>query len=255
MSHDTAPESTPSIGTPPGWTRRAAGPLGHGDTRVEGAGNPVTHRSSGSERDPVLIAVGDRPTSRLDGSRWCGWWRDLIVERYRVAFFDQLVPLPGADRCPWAIRVGLGRAVERSLVGVYGPDVTARLVADALDLAGFGVPAGLTATGGPGPWAELGDGTSTGAGDDELRQAVLGSIADALLGEVPPTTGTDLDLCGRGSEVADADADADADAVAVADAVIDGVVAAATRDAVLAYARHVEEVATRSLTAARAQRL
>lgn len=178
-------------------------------------------------------APGSGPVS-LDESAWCRWWRDLIVERYRFERFDAFVPLPG-ECCPWERRVALGRVVEQSMAAVLRPTMTTQLVVEALDAAGFGRVHDLAPDARRVALVRSGWWGDPWPGDDDLRLAVLGTVADALLQEVPPSS-TDVDRGGDGSDPG---------------ARVSSIVRAAACDAVLAYACHVEQLAARSRTVVR----
>jgi hypothetical protein len=175
-------------------------------------------------------------TERLDHASWCRWWRDLIVERYRDAAFDAVVPLVDRAVCSWTERVVLGRLVEASLAPAFGPSPTSSLVADALAASGFGQP-GLLARA---PEVRAADHLRSWApprpGDEELRLGILGTVADALLAEVPPVV--DVDLRGSGHRAGDRRTGGGEDA-----SHLEALIVGATRAAVLAYARHVEDLA------------
>jgi len=176
-------------------------------------------------------------TRRLDGSTWSDWRLDLIVERSRVADFDDVMPLPPATRCPWAARVALGQVVELSLAATYCHSDTSRLVANALEVAGFGVVREVAD-------APEGDRAHRWASPRpvavDVRAAVLGTIADALLRGVTPSTRADVD-----ADVVVRELDRRTPTVpsAVGPDGIEAVVRRATREAVMAYARQVEAVA------------
>lgn len=233
MSPDPAPPAPAGETSPRAPEARPADRLAALPTT---AGSGATGAGAGSRRH------------RVDESMWCRWWRDLIVERYRLASFDEAVPLPDGDRCAWRSRVALGRVVERSLAGAYGTAATSRLVVDALEAAGFGVAEAILgpATG------DLGGATRWATpppGDVDLRAGILGTIADALLGALPPTAAGDDPGSRRGRAEPGTDGAGDPDA-----ADIDALVRGATRHAVLAYAGHVEHLAERSLRTSRGLR-
>jgi len=171
---------------------------------------------------------GSGPT-RFDDVAWGRWWRDLIIERYRFDRFDAFVPLP-AEGCSWRLRVALGRVVEQSMAAVSGPSITTQLVAEALAATGFGRVGDLAPDARRVALHRSGWCSDPWPGADELRLGVLGTVADALLREVPPVA-RDLDLR-SGSDTVATPASA--------------TVLAATRSAVFAYARHVEAQARRS---------
>jgi hypothetical protein len=183
------------------------------------------------------IAVADGCATRLDETAWCRWWRDLIVERYRIDRFDAFVPLPFAD-CPWELRVALGRVVEQSMADLSGRPITTQLVIEALGVAGFGRVRDLVPDARRVALVRAGWSNDPWPGDDDLRLGVLGSVADALLHEVPPTSSVAVDLRTdpSGTDVASP---------------VSATVLAATRSAVFAYARHVEDLARRSRDVAR----
>lgn len=118
--------------------------------------------------------------------RWCRWWIDLVLERYQFPLFEEFVPLPEPHPCPWDPRVVLGADVEASLERTFGPGYTDQLVTAALDTADL---------------AEVAEHVRPRASDDargaqrvrslvdgvELRRGILGSVADALLRELPPS--------------------------------------------------------------------
>ena len=118
--------------------------------------------------------------------------------------------------------------------------MTTQLVVEALDAAGFGrvrrphPDARRTALVRSGWWAD------PWPAEDALRLGILGSVADALLREVPPTAPLDL------RTVAARRAATTVPAITATATVL-----AATRAAVLAYAGHVERLAVRSHDAAR----
>jgi hypothetical protein len=217
MSPDPSPLATSARGRAP-----------HGERAADG--------TDGTGGRPTAVA-----TACLDESRWSGWWRDLVVERYRFDRFDAFLPLSPTG-CTWAQRVALGRVVDQAMADVHGPSITTQLVVEALDAAGFGRVRDLapdarrTALVRSGWWAD------PWPADDALRLGVLGSVADALLREVPPTAPIDL----RPSSVTGATGATSAPPITATATVL-----AATRAAVLAYAGHVERLAERSRDAAR----
>ena len=217
MSSDPSPLAVPAGSGAPtrSYERLDSGP---GD-----AGRPAA--------DPC-----ERRSIAVDEAVWYPWWRDLIVERHREDRFDAFVPLP-VDGCTWEHRVALGRVVEHSMAGLHGPSSATQLVVDALDAAGFGRVHDLEPDARRSAMVRAGWRNDPWRGDDDLRLGVLGSVADALLREVPPTSAA-LDLR-RDS----------GDATAVTTPLVP-LVQAATRAAVLAYARHVERLAIRSRTSA-----
>ena len=200
-------------------------------------GDLATARTGGAGSGSSVVTA----TPCLDESMWSGWWRDLVVERYRFDRFDAFLPLSPTG-CTWAQRVALGRVVDEAMAGVHGPSITTQLVVEALDAAGFGRVRDLmpdarrTALVRSGWWAD------PWPADDALRLGVLGSVADALLREVPPTAPDDL----RPDSVPAATGASNALAITASATVL-----AATRAAVLAYAGHVERLAVRSRDAAR----
>ena len=108
---------------------------------------------------------------------WCLRWIMLVLERYLYPLREELVPLP--HPCPWDPRVALGATVEAALEARHGIGVTYDLVGDALRQADL---AGLADLVRPGSV----DGDERPLIDpQELRQGFLGTIADALLGELP----------------------------------------------------------------------
>ena len=187
---------------------------------VRRAGVDALERGSG----PLDLTSGSRPSActrgfaPVDEPRWCGWWRDLVIERYRSAPFERALPLAEGGSCPWIDRVRLGRLVDDSLAGVHGAGATARLLADALGASGYGPLSDPTVDRRSAqrlaPWNPM------RAGDDDLRLGILGTIADALLRRDLPSAGVD----GGVTEV----------------------IVTATRSAVLAYACHVEALAVRT---------
>lgn len=198
--------------------------------RARSAGS-ARHDDQATSGDPVVAA-----TPCLDESVWGGWWRDLVVERYRVDRFDAFVPLPSTG-CSWSQRVALGRLVDAAMGEVHGPAMTTQLVAEALAVAGFGQVRDLTPDARRTALVRSGWWSDPWPAEDDLRLGVLGSVADALLRKVPPSSSPDQPSLGR----SDAPGGVTASETVVA----------ATRAAVLAYAGHVERLAVRSLDATR----
>lgn len=138
--------------------------------------------------------------------RWCRWWIDSIVERYRFPLFEEFRALP--KESPWEDRVALGRIVEPALEANRGRGYTAELVAEALTAAGLGPVRQLVMLE-PNGAGEAGRDADAGAGDigdvvgpgmvgaDELRFGVAGSVFDALVRDLPPSVdGLDAALDG-----------------------------------------------------------
>jgi hypothetical protein len=118
--------------------------------------------------------------------RWCRWWIDLLVERYTFPLFEELRRLPEPHPCPWEPRVALGADVEAALERTSGPGAAEPLVTAALEAAGLEEMAGHVR-----PLAGDDDRHRERMGTlldvTELRRGVLGSVADALLRDLPPT--------------------------------------------------------------------
>jgi hypothetical protein len=118
--------------------------------------------------------------------RWCRWWIDLVLERYRFPLFEEFRPLPDPHPCPWDPRVALGADVEAALERALGAGAVADIVTAALetaDLAELAAYVRPLATGDPSAdkrTRALVDGI-------ELRRGILGSVADALLRDLPPS--------------------------------------------------------------------
>jgi hypothetical protein len=222
MSTDQSPLAVPA-------------PFGAPDLRSPRPG-VVPGPDAPAPRDEEPAVVRERATVGLDETAWCRWWRDLIVERYRVDRFEAFVPLP-ADACPWAMRVALGRLVEQSMVDIAGPSMATQLVVEAIEFAGFGRVRDLAPDARRVALVRAGWWSDPWAGDDDLRLAVLGTVADALLREVPPTDlAVDLRAEPPGPDAA---------------SLVASTVRAAARRAVFAYAGHVEGLASRSRDTAR----
>ncbi len=118
--------------------------------------------------------------------RWCRWWIDLVLERYRFPLFEEFVPLPDPHPCPWDPRVALGADVDAALERAFGPGFADQLVTAALETADLGELAEYVR-----PLASddehLGKRTRTLVDGVELRRGIIGSIADALLRDLPPS--------------------------------------------------------------------
>ena len=109
--------------------------------------------------------------------QWCLRWIILLLERYLYPLREEFVPLP--HPCPWDPRVALGRTIEAALEARHGSGAAYELVDDALRQADL---------------AHLADVARAGVDQErepvlvdrhELRQGILGSIADELLSELP----------------------------------------------------------------------
>jgi hypothetical protein len=120
--------------------------------------------------------------------RWCRWWIDLVLERYRFPLFEEFVPLPVPDPnpCPWDPRVALGANVDAALERAFGAGFTDQLVtaaletADLAELAEYMRPLASDDQG-------LGKRTRTLLDGVELRRGIIGSVADVLLRDLPPS--------------------------------------------------------------------
>lgn len=114
--------------------------------------------------------------------RWCSIFEVLVDIRYRFPLFEEFIPLPDPHPCPWDPRVDLGTSVDAALTALKGRGYTDDLVIGALDLAGVN---------------RLADHLRPQAADEkrqdprsllrieELRRGIVGSIADALLRDLP----------------------------------------------------------------------
>jgi hypothetical protein len=163
------------------------------------------------------------PASR----RFCTWWIDIVLERYHYPLWEEFVPLPRPHPCPWEPRVALGRVVESALRARHGDGFTTEIAFEALKQ--------IEAT----QFAELVEPHAIDGEPDirrdtlinvaEFRYGIIGSIADALLADLP--TNPD-DVAGR---------DYDHN-----DAALRETIATAAREAIGAAARFYTEAATRT---------
>ena len=113
--------------------------------------------------------------------QWCLWWIDLIKERYRFPLFEEFRPLP--HPCPWDPRVALGTSVEGALEASLGTGRAEDVVTAALEAAALAEVAALVR---PVATDERAAERAPLAVDPvELRRGILGTVADALLRDLP----------------------------------------------------------------------
>lgn len=114
--------------------------------------------------------------------RWCRWWYDFVIERYRFPLIEEWRPLP--HPCPWEPRVLLGRLVEDALKVNRGRGLAEEIVTAALETAELEDLAQLVR-----PTRAEDAARDSKAGPlisaDELRLGVLGSVFDALVRDLP----------------------------------------------------------------------
>ena len=145
------------------------------------------------------------------------------------------MPLPDPHPCPWDPRVKLGRIIEDALNASQGRGVIDDLVADALDLADLPAIGDLVrpARAEDEKLREVRGSVMVNA--DEVRLGVIGSIADALLRDLPSANDPELEVY---LEKYAAEHD---------DGAIEKKIVVATREAIDAYGEHVEELASRTV--------
>lgn len=162
--------------------------------------------------------------------RWCFRWIWFVIERYRYPLFEEFVPLP--HPCPWDPRVDLGRIVESAFRTRHGHGSTWELVTDALVDADLPQLVELVRPRSADAQRDRGgrDRERTLVNVDELRQGILGSIADALLRDLPQNP---LELSGRATDHDDK--------------AIQATVVKAVREAVDVAAEHFGAAAKRTL--------
>lgn len=121
------------------------------------------------------------------GRRWCRWWLDFVVERYRFPLFEEWRPLP-PHPCPWELRVRLGIQVEGALKANRGRGFAEEVVTAAIESARVEEFASLIR-----PTRAEFDAGSLGQRNlispDELRYGILGSVFDAFARELPENPG------------------------------------------------------------------
>jgi hypothetical protein len=116
--------------------------------------------------------------------RWCSIFSVLVFERYRFPLFEEFVPLPVPDPhpCPWDLRVVLGQRVDAALTAHRGRGHADDLAIAALELAGFDRLANHLR---PLPPDAKRDDAASLLQLEEFRTGIIGSIADALLRDLP----------------------------------------------------------------------
>lgn len=62
--------------------------------------------------------------------RWCRWWLDLVLERYRFPLIEEWEPLP--HPAPWERLVQAGALVQEALDRAQGAGTAAEMVADLI---------------------------------------------------------------------------------------------------------------------------
>jgi hypothetical protein len=109
--------------------------------------------------------------------QWCLRWITLLLERYLYPLREEFIPLP--HPCPWEPRVALGSTVEAALEARHGSGAAYELVDDALRQADLANLADIAR-----PRRDDQD-KPVLINPHELRQGILGSIADELLSGLP----------------------------------------------------------------------
>lgn len=114
--------------------------------------------------------------------RWCRWWIDFVIERYRFPLVEEWTPMP--HPCPWELRVRLGAMVEDAFKVNRGRGIAEEIVTLGLEDAGLEDfaelirPARAEDIARSKQYQQL---VST----DDVRRAVLGTLFDAFVRDLP----------------------------------------------------------------------
>lgn len=117
--------------------------------------------------------------------RWCRWWFDIIIERYRFPLIEEWQPLP-PHPCPWELRVRLGTLVEDAFKNNRGRGLAEEIATAAIEEAKLEDFAGLIRPTRPeAAAAARANDVRQLINADEIRRAVLGSVFDAFVRDLP----------------------------------------------------------------------
>jgi hypothetical protein len=110
------------------------------------------------------------------GRRWCQWWIDILIERFRFPLIEEWRALPPPP-CPWDARVKLGILVEEAFNAHRGIGFGAQLVMEAIGAA--------TSHDGASFITPITTSDRTLIDPDVVRRGILGSIFDSLVADLP----------------------------------------------------------------------